>query len=65
MSLTSPNWITCQINGVADYVCKAPAGIDVLRHLAFNFRGAAERLEAEIKRREAFDQSRTDDGMFG
>jgi hypothetical protein len=65
MNRTSPKWLTCQINGVADYICNAPAPPDVLYHLAYNFRRAAERVEAEIRRREAVAHEYADDGVFG
>ena len=65
MTRTSPNWLTCQITGITDYICNTPAGLDVLDTLAFNFRKAAERVEAEFKRREAAGRDYYDDGMFG
>lgn len=65
MSRTSPNWLTCQINGITDYICNAPANFDVLYLLARNFHIAGERIEAEIKRREAVAHEYADDGVFG
>jgi hypothetical protein len=65
MNRASPNWLTYQINGIADYACNAPAGADALYSLAFNFRKAAERVEAEIERRRSAERDYADDGVFG
>jgi hypothetical protein len=65
MNRVSPNWLTCQINGIADYICRTPASPDVLYSLAFNFRRAAERVETELKRRNEVQRDYADDGVFG
>jgi hypothetical protein len=54
------NWLTCQISGIADYICHSMAPLNVLRNFAGEFRATAERIEAEIARRE-----REREGMFG
>ena len=60
----SPNhWLTCQINGIVEYICRPPMGRDELRALAEEFREGARKIEAEIAKR----AGRSDyyDGMFG
>jgi hypothetical protein len=65
MTRTNPNWLTCQINGVADYICNCPGSNAVLRTLAGDFHRAAERIEKEIIRRESTGRDYTNDGVFG
>ena len=63
MTRTNPNWLTCQINGISDYIRQCPASLYVLRALAEEFRKAAQRVDAEIDRRTS--AGRADDGVFG
>lgn len=65
MNRTHPNWLTCQIHGIADYICNCPGSNSVLRILAGDFHRAAERIDREINRRESTGRDRTKDGVFG
>jgi hypothetical protein len=57
------NWLICQINCIANYICQSPGEPDLHRELADEFRKAAERIDAYADKRE---RCRRDyEGMFG
>ena len=65
MTRVHPNWLTCQINGVAGYICKCDGSPYVLRALADDLREAAQMVDAEIARRESAERGSANEGVFG
>jgi hypothetical protein len=61
----APDWLACQIIGIADFICRSPGDLHGLRELADEFHDAALRIEAEIAKREIVSHSPDDEGMFG
>jgi hypothetical protein len=51
--MTTRNWLSCQITGVADYVCSSSTSFELgeLRQLSLAFSAASSRIEHLINRR--------------
>jgi hypothetical protein len=64
MSKREPNWPTCQIEGIVDYICRSAGSIHSLRILAAAFREAAAIVDNEIRRRELTNYH-DDESEFG
>jgi hypothetical protein len=66
MTRTHPNWLTCQIRGIEEYILQCDAPPLVLRCLADDFRSAADAIEIQIAMNELTGHGRHDnDGVFG